>query len=463
MQMGLFNWKWMVISVVIVSASAYADVSSNEVIAAQKTLKKTRLELQEQGFKTDLTNFDFTTTPELRAREAILKATAPNRNSARFVNNPVEHPDLMEPTGDNKAIVVWKQDSLRRQTPSWPDASYELTWDDFDDAINQNQPQVDAACAALLSGDIQFNLDASAGNYMLLPHLPLLKNLTQTLNDRAMLTLHEGKLEAAWTNLMAATRLVTAWNPEPVEISHRVRFDDARLVFEATWQVLQANRWTDDQLAHLQREWESANFLSRLPEVQAFRRACDLKALESETQEAQTPESGMREDEERLLVFYRDREIEYRRAVQAGTWLQMRQMPGVTNEVFFEPKHRYTRFEMGQRQRRLAVGIRWHGLGFIQHAAGAEVERRVMVTALALERYRVKYKRYPETLQVLAPDFLKSAPTDFGTGQPLHYRVAEDEHFILYSVGLDGVDNKGRIQIPPTGEAAMSTLMAARR
>ena len=35
MQIGSFNWKWIVTSVVIVSASAYADVASNEVIAAK--------------------------------------------------------------------------------------------------------------------------------------------------------------------------------------------------------------------------------------------------------------------------------------------------------------------------------------------------------------------------------------------------------------------------------------------
>jgi len=361
MQTGSFNWKWIVISVVIVPVSAYADVSSNAVVAAPKSLEKTRLELQEQGFKTDLAHFDFSTSPDLRAREAILKATIPKRNVAPFV----DHPDLMEPTGSNRVIVVWKQDLLRRQTPSWPDASYQLTWDDFADAINQNQPQIDAACAAILSGPIQFDLDASAGNYILLPHLALLKNLTQTLNDWAMLTLHEGNLEAAWTNLMAATRLVTAWIPEPVEISHRVRFDDAKRVFGATWQVLQTNGWTDYQLARLQHEWETADFLSRLPEIQAFRRACDFKGLGSDTPAAQTPESGKYEDEERLLLFYRDREIEYRHAVQAGTWMQMRQMPGGTNEVLFEPKHRYTRFEMSLRRRRLVGGITWQGLSLL--------------------------------------------------------------------------------------------------
>ena len=433
MQTGSFNWKWIGISVVIVSVSAYADVSSNGINAAQTSLEKTRLELQAQGFKTDLTNFDLSTSPGSRAREAILKAAGPNRSSAR----PLEYPDLMEPTASNRAVVVWGQGSLRRQNSS---------------------AEIDAACSAILSGPIQFNLDASAGNYMLLPHLALLNHLAQTLNDRAMLALDEGNQEAAWTNLLAATRLVTAWNPEPVEISQRVRVGNATREFKATWQVLQTNGWTDSQLARLQHEWETADFLSRLPEVEAFRRASDLKALESDTPAPQTPAGAMYEDAKRLLLFYRDREIEYRNAVQARTWMQMRPMPGVTNEVFFEPKQRHGRFAMSLHQRRITMGITGEGITLWQSAAEAEAERRVVITALALERYRGRYNRYPETLQALAPEFLKSVPTDFVTGQPLHYRVEEGGHFLLYSVGLDCVDNGGKLQTRPTGEERFMSM-----
>ena len=442
-------------SISFVSVLAYADAASDRIVAAPAALAQTRRELQDQGFKTDLTNFDFSTSPELQAREVILISTVTNRHVRAFF----DHPDLMEPSGTNSAIVVWEQVSLRRKSPSWPDGNYELTWVDFRQAISQCKPQIDAACAAIQSGPIQFDLDAADGNHMRLPHLALLKNLTQTLNDRALLALHEGNREAAWTNLMAATRLVTAWNPEPAEVSHRVRFDDAKLVFAATWQMLQTNGWSDDQLARLQQEWEGADFLGRLPEVQAFRRASDVNALEHEALAPKMPEGGAHEDEERLLLFYRDREIDFRKAVQAGTWKEMRQMPGVTNEMFFEPKHHYQgMFEMGLSQRRMRKRFEGQGTSFLGQAAEAEAERRVINTALALNRYRRKHGRYPETLQALAPEFLKSVPVDFMTGQPLHYRVAEDGHFLLYSVGLDCVDNDGKIQAPPTPEERFARL-----
>jgi hypothetical protein len=361
MKTGLLNCNWVFVATVFASLSVYADAPADGITAAQKALAQTRQELQEKGFKTDLTNFDFSTAPEIRSREAILRATAPDRNDAPFA----DHPDLMEPAGGNQAVVVWEQDSLRRQSPSWPDASDELTWEDFGEAIGQRQSQIDAACAASLAGPIQFNLDASAGNHMLLPHLALLKNLTQTLSDRAMLAVHDGNLKAAWTNLMAATRLVTAWNPEPAEISHRTRFENAKLVFDATWQVLQTNGWTDDQLARLQHEWETPDFLSNLPEIQAFRGASDVKLLEHDESASQKPEAAMYEDERRLLLFYRDREIEFRNAVLAGTWIQMRPMAGVTNDIFFEPKyHSRGRFKYSLYQRRIRRQFEWRGTSF---------------------------------------------------------------------------------------------------
>jgi hypothetical protein len=440
---------------ILVCTNAFADDT-----ATQKTVAQTLAELQQQGFKTDLSNFDFSTSPELQAREKVLTNAAPNRNSAPFL----DHPNLMEPlaANSNNVIVVWQQDGLRRPSPAWQDNSYQLTWDDFRQAINQRQPQMDAACAAILAGPVEFNLDASAGNYMLLRYLALLIDLTQTLDDRAMLALHDGNRDEAWTNLMAATRLITAWNPEPAKISHQTRFDNAKLVFAATWQVLQTNGWTDDQLARLQHEWETADFLSSLPEIPAFRRASDLTALEKALP-PQAPVGAVYDDEERMLLEYRACEMDYRLAVQAATWAQMQPFADATNDQFFLPQYYYRGpFGMVLNERRMREGLRMRLEGptpsLLGQAAEAETERRIMVTALALERYETKYGRYPETLQGLTPEFLKTVPLDFMNGQPLHYQVADDGNFLLYSVGLDGVDNGGKIPVAPTQEEKYARL-----
>jgi hypothetical protein len=175
------------------------------------------------------------------------------------------------------------------------------------------------------------------------------------------------------------------------------------------------------------------------------------------------PAGGQYEDEKNLLLFYHDREIEFRHAVQAGSWLQMRSVPGVTNGLFFRPKYRYRGiFTMSLSQRQMRRRFE-ETPDVLPRAAEAEAERRVLITALALERYFGKHAQYPETLPALAPEFVPSVPVDFINGQPLHYHVTNGGCFLLYSVGLDGVDNRGKVPAPPSNEESYGRLMNPNR
>ena len=70
----------------------------------------------------------------------------------------------------------------------------------------------------------------------------------------------------------------------------------------------------------------------------------------------------------------------------------------------------------------------------------ARVETQVheALIACALERYRLLHNEYPETLDALVPQFLAQVPHDLIGGQPLHYRRADDNKFLLYSIGWSG-------------------------
>lgn len=466
------NLVWVLVAILVLMGWLLLLRLPSSNAAAVRAVADTRQSLRDQGFKTDLADFDFSTTPELRAREAVLKTTDPDFRSASFP----EHPNLLQPVGNDSAMVVWKLDSLPKQNRSSYNANDQLSWGKFRNAINQNQSRYDLACAAILSGPIKFNLDARGGFAVRLPHLSVMKNLTQTFGDRTVLALHDGNPAGAWTNLLAATRLVTAYEPEPVEISHLVRFADMSLAFNATWQALQTNGWTDAQLARLQAEWESANFFTNLPETAAFQRASAVAMCESDRQRSiatgltfaefckmafQNPMElwwmlngywsrlayslhGSYEDQQALLLFYRDREVELRNAIQATNWAQMRQLPGVTNRIFFRSKYPSPIQAMVNLHEMNTAFLKFNS-SFLGRAAEAEARRRIIITALALERYHGKFGSYPATLAALTPDFLKTPLPDFMDGQPLRYRLADNGHFLLYSVGLDCVDNGGII------------------
>jgi len=478
MRKRLFTFCWIALAILVVGGAIQLVLPSRMAARAQAALARTKADLHQQGFKTDLTDFDLTTSPEMRAREAVLMATATQPSSEPFTDDP----NLLAALTNNRVIVVWQEEWLKRQSPPAHGSTDKLTWEDLRAAVNLNKSQIDAACAAILSGPIQFNLNAAAGNAMLLPHLAVLKRLTATLDDRAMLALQDGDRDAAWTNLMAATRLVTSWKTEPAEVSHMVRFADAKEVYGATWQALQMSGWTEDQLGQLQREWEGADFLHDLPEITAFRRASYAREFEQDQPnsagyfpafgnlinvathdlpglwkeigrswyEKEYWEYGHYDDARTLLHFYRDRELEARNAIRAPNWQAMRQLPGVTNKVAFRTEYP-SRTSARLRLREMNRSFQECGVGIFGDAAEAETERDILVTAIALKRHHLKYGEYPNTLQALAPEFLPAVPADFMDGQPLRYRLEGQDHFVLYSVGLDGVDNGGKL--PTSGDA----------
>jgi hypothetical protein len=74
-------------------------------------------------------------------------------------------------------------------------------------------------------------------------------------------------------------------------------------------------------------------------------------------------------------------------------------------------------------------------------------ERDGTVVAIALEVYHRRHHAYPATLSELIPALLPSIPADRITGDPIKYLI-RDGHPILYSVGVDRIDNGAT---PPHG------------
>jgi len=64
--------------------------------------------------------------------------------------------------------------------------------------------------------------------------------------------------------------------------------------------------------------------------------------------------------------------------------------------------------------------------------------------ACALERYWLAHGEYPESLDVLLPQFIEKLPHDIIGGQPLHYRRTDGGKFLLYSVGWNETDDGGQ-------------------
>ena len=82
--------------------------------------------------------------------------------------------------------------------------------------------------------------------------------------------------------------------------------------------------------------------------------------------------------------------------------------------------------------------------------------------AFALAAFRRDHARYPAMLNDLSPNYLKDVPADLFTGKPLIYRP-EPNGYLLYSVGLNGKDDGGRVENRDTRDDDIAIVVPAVR
>jgi hypothetical protein len=454
----------LVVLILLITALFWLFLPNNRArIAAEKN----RRLLREQGVKTTLAEFELALPPELRSRsEDILKAGLHVRELI-----PNRGLDLMRSIGPNYAPVLAREQNLTTE-------SSENLWPSLRTNLAQRGPVLDAACLAVVSGPIRFEPTLSASGDLFLAYLSDYRALVPALAARTLLELHDEHPAAAWTNLLALTRLATAWQTEPAEFAYMLKFGCVAVAERATWESLQARRWSDEELITLGQEWRELDVFGGLAETPSLARASVLSFCAQGRKQAPPPVTplpqiasdfftsparawgeltagsrdsryrnyGSYEDENAAMIYYRERELELRAATNANCWAAMRSLPGVTNV----PPLR------GGSNSRLPNLANQNPLGrgpflrqrqtLLGRAAEAETRRRLVLTALALERFQLSHTAYPRSLADLVPQFLAALPTDFMDGKPLRYQVTPENHFVLYSTGLDCVDDGGQMR-----------------
>lgn len=80
---------------------------------------------------------------------------------------------------------------------------------------------------------------------------------------------------------------------------------------------------------------------------------------------------------------------------------------------------------------------------YVRRSMELEMRHRLLRTACAIELHRREHGAVPHELQDLVPEYLAEVPTDLVDGNPVRYRDELEGAFVLYMIGLDGVDNGG--------------------
>ncbi len=448
--------------------AAWVFIPSNK---ARRAAERTRRDLRAQGFKLDLIEFDFTNTAEQRDRARVILQAG--RVSVGLL--PMRDLDLARPTATNAAIVLHDQ-------PTFLSNFSTDGWSTLTEMLDERRSLLDQACAAACAGELRFEPATGSGGELIVLYVPELRALASALAARMVLELHRSNHLAAFSNLLAVTRLATAWRVEPVEQAHSMRLLLSVNAERALWEALHSPGWTDAELTRLQKEWQAPDFLSGLPEASACSRAASLAQQQREARQPLPPPVPLRqillemfsspaaalnnvqarvttsryhnygifEEERDTMLYYRDRELDLRNAIAANTWSQMRVLPGVTNSGPLGPSGRQFGIHTAPRS------IAWRQTyGLPRRAAEAETLRRLAITALALERYHLTRGTYPDSLAALSPAFIGALALtiDFMDGQSFRYELQSATNFLLYSVGPDCVDDGGKMMRldPQTG------------
>jgi hypothetical protein len=296
---------------------------------------------------------------------------------------------------------------------------------------------------------------------ILLPHLAPLKSCVTALRLRALAELEAGQSDQALADVTLALRLIEHLRHESFLITHLVRIALLQITTLTIWEGQVGHRWTDAQLAELEKQLATFNFAadyqaSMRGEV-VFQTATMDFLRRHPARLADLGDYGVGAERNTKIPGFPFR------LVPSG-WLYQNQVCSTrfTLEHFLpvaDPGQGTFSPARAARGEELLSGLRptpcnalcrifLPSLGkssrkFAQAQATVNLSR----VACALERYRLANGKYPDSLNALAPQLLTAVPLDPIDGHSLRYVREDDAHFVLYSVGWNQTDDSGQFVV----------------
>lgn len=357
------------------------------------------------------------------------------------------------------------------------------TWDDYLDRAAFIRAKLPELRRQLTKGVVHIRWDYTAADRGGL----WARSASFALQQAALHALHAGDLREALDNLHASARLDGLTSDSQGFIEQLIRIAEFLIAKATVWQALQAEGWADEQLAHLQRDWEDKEFIPAMiaalrmeravtltlfpggdrfdPRVwnsnsgagssgylQSLRGIPWLKGVVDQLQPAlafagilQWALVWSAEDQRRYVLG-----VQELLGLAGNAWEHTALAPVCDfnlNRTNLAGKPLVLSTVVSSRRirvRRFGSDLSLGGLANIfLGPARADTSTRMMITAIALKRYELRHGTSPETLAALVPELLETVPVDLMDGQPLRYQRREEGGFLLYSVGCDGIDQGG--------------------
>ena len=299
--------------------------------------------------------------------------------------------------------------------------------------------------------------DAAAMAAALLPHLGSMKPWANVLELRAIAELQNGRSDKALEDVNLIFRLADATRVEPFQISQMVRMAVLQIAIQPIYEGLANHEWSDSQLAELDSGLSKFDLLdayrfsthNEVIMIQAvmdyFRRhPGEIADLMGDTSNRPKPPGPIVANLMPGGWFYQN-ELRYVRGVEDYYLPAIDTSQGVLSPSSMRRAETATEAETHHVngynvfERMLLPYLSEPAISFAYGQNSVNLAR----VAIALERFRLARGQYPDSLDVLSPQFIVFFPHDIINGQPLHYRRTGDGQFILYSVGWNETDDNG--------------------
>ncbi len=353
------------------------------------------------------------------------------------------------------------------------------TWFEFLMEYPRAEGLIDAWQKALEKPEFYFDGDYDNGFLnMKIDEIMAARGPDRWMGIAAMVDLRNRNLDSALNKILTQSRLVGGMENGRMLITEMVRQAVFYAVVDTVWQALQEPGWTNGRLKRLQDIWASWQFDKSMERAWVLERATtyhflnkmgrssELRAKQLEKW-GQWSSSGLAswdlgpewvqkyvyfpswiliwQEEDRLASLQCwDSLINLQRLAITNSWSAVANEPGeITEEVVWKILAGPDELPWYDRMRYLFSSQFLVDKGLILRAAKAQTMRNLGLTAIALNRYRLRNAVWPESLDQLVPDFLAAVPRDPMDGNRLRYQSQDDAGFRLYSVGVDFEDDGG--------------------
>jgi hypothetical protein len=330
-------------------------------------------------------------------------------------------------TGVSKATVLQKKlpflgEGSDPPPPGQPWAELELSRQFLADNAPAMQALRDAAA---LGGRARYigPIDANWIT-LLLPHIQSLRSCARALKLEANVRAHEGTAHGAAETLHVGLALARSLEQEPVWVSQLVHAAIFGMMVNEFKRQLPLVHFADEDLQMIAADLAQFDFAASAKRAMIGERAGGLSTFANPRSmglnrwQALYSQTVRGADQALFLEIMSD--------YVESTTLPWPQMLARTDELASQLRGRITRMHP-------MTSILLPALSAATNAlARCEVERRLMIVTIAIERYRQRMGRPPDELAALVPEYLSELPTDPTTGDPFQYATFE-AGFVIYS------------------------------